>query len=436
MSTSARRVAHTVTTRVVSLLLSGVSGIVITRALQPEGRGAYYVVVTIALIALSIGHLSVAQSHVWMWTEAGHRPAITANSAGLGLGVGALAALTTAGVVLALGPGTVPAPGHGDLAWALAAIPFAMAVLYLNTVLVLKSRVDVVNRGAVLGASVQCGLLVLLAVRGISPGQAVMVWALSMIVPLAVLVPAARPRLRHGDLGLARLAIGKGLRYHTGLAALFLLFRTDVLMLDRMTTAAAVGLYSLAVTVAEQARLTTDAIAQVVLPRQIDTGHDEAAAVTARATRFTALFALGSVVAICAAAPVAIPLVYGSAFAGAVPALLGLAPGLLFLGATRPIGAFLLRLDRPLLGSAISVAALVLNIVLNLWLIPAHGIVGAAAASSVAYAMVALLQSVWFLRATGAPLRSLLPGPGDLAYVWAKLAGARLMRRAASRRAS
>jgi O-antigen/teichoic acid export membrane protein len=249
--------------------------------------------------------------------------------------------------------------------------------------------------------------------------------------PLAVLLPAVRPRPRCWDRALARDALGRGLRYHLGLASLFLLFRADILILDGMTTTVAVGLYSLAVSLAELTRLVTDAIAQIALPRQLGTDDRGAAAATLAVTRLTAVVATASVALMCVAAPPLIPLVYGESFRGSVPSLLALAPGLLALGATRPIGAYLLRLDRPMLASSMSVTALVLNVALNLVLVPFYGIAGSAAASSVAYIALAGLQVGWFLRTTGAAARDLLPGPGEAAYVRARFA-----RLSASRRAS
>jgi len=67
--------------------------------------------------------------------------------------------------------------------------------------------------------------------------------------------------------------------------------------------------------------------------------------------------------------------------------------------------------------SAISVTALVVNVVLNLALIPAYGIVGCAVASSIGYGLLGGLQVAWFLRATGLPARVLLPGRAEVRYL-------------------
>jgi O-antigen/teichoic acid export membrane protein len=422
VSTPERQFTHTVATRVVLLVLGGITSVVIARSLQPEGRGTYYVIVTVAATALSLGHLSVEQSQVWLWTGPDNRHAVAANSVVLGLSVGAASALAAAVVLLAIGPGRLPAAGHPLLAIALAAIPFSMVVLYLNSVQMLRARLDVVNRGLLLAATVQCGLLLSVGAAGrLSVAWVVGIWALSAGLPLLVLMPGSGVRIANRDWSLARLALGRGLRYHVGSASLFLLFRVDVFILNGLASAAAVGIYSLAVAVAELTRLVTDSIAQVVLPQQAESVRDRAVAITIRATRVTTLVALGLVGLMSSTAPLLVPAVYGSAFSASVSPLLGLAPGLFALGATRAIGAYLLRLDRPLLGSAIVVASLLLNVVLNLVLIPSYGVTGAAVASSVAYCMLALAQVVWFLRATATPPGELLPTREEARRLWTVL---------------
>ncbi|MFB9839669.1 lipopolysaccharide biosynthesis protein [Actinoallomurus acaciae] len=432
MRAPARQVAHTVALRAVTLVLGAVSGIVIARALQPSGRGAYYVIATIASITISAGHLSVEQAQVWLWSRGADRRSLTANALVLGLAVGVVAPVVGGTTVGVLGPRVLPITGYGTLAMALLAIPGAMAVVYLNNILVLRGRVPVVNAAALLGGAFQCGtLLVIASVARMSPAQVILLWAVSVTAPLAVLVPVARPRPRHWDRSLARQAVDRGLRYHLGLASLFLLFRSDILILDAMTTTAAVGLYSLAVSLAELTRLVTDAIAQIALPRQLGTDDEGAATATVAVTRLSTIVAAASVVLMCLAAPPLIPLVYGTAFAGSVPSLIALAPGLLALGATRPIGAYLLRLDRPMLASSMSVAALLVNVVLNLALVPFFGIVGSAVASSIAYATLAGLQAAWFVRASGVSPRDLLPGPAEMAYARSRVAGLSAARRGA-----
>ena len=418
MSVHVRKTAHTMTTAVARIGVGGVTAILVARALGPQGRGAYAVLVTIVTTAVCLGGLSIDAAHTSLWSRERTRDlaAIGANSLLFGLVVGGVSAAATALVVTLL-PGVAPMPGYGLVALAFA-VPCGTTVAYLENVLILCQRTETVNWSGLLAAAVPCALLLPLTAGGYTTlGWVVALWTLSTALPLAVLVPAVRPRLRDRDRALARTAVVMGLRYHAGSASLFLLLRVDVLILAAFAPEALVGCYAVAVTLAELTRLTADSVAQVALSRQMDGDHGSAAALTARITRLNTLLATGSVAAMCAVAPALIPVVYGPAFGDSVAPLFALAPGMVAMGSARTIGDFLLRLHRPVLRSGIALASVAANVVLNLVLIPAYGIVGCALASTVSYGLLAFLYVVWFRAATGTPVRRLLPGRGELRHL-------------------
>ncbi|MCO5998419.1 lipopolysaccharide biosynthesis protein [Actinoallomurus rhizosphaericola] len=404
----------------VRFVLGALMSVVVNRSLGPEGRGAYAVLIAVATVALHLGQLSVEEAHVALWSRIRDAATVTANSVLFGAALGCVCAVGAAIVVVGLGPGVVPVPGLGLLAVALAWIPCAMTEKLLARLMVLRTRIEVNNRSGLLSVGVHCASLVLLAALGeVTLGWVVALWTVSAALPLVVLLPAARPALRHCDLAVARRTLRLGLRYHTGLVSMFLLLRADVLILGAMTTTAEVGLYAVAVTLMELGRVPPDVLANLAMPRQLEDDERAAALFTVRSTRIAALVAAGSVGLLCAAAPLLVPAVYGPAFTGAVGPLLALAPGLWSIGASRPVGAFLLRLDRPLWNSMTAVAALTVNVAVNLALIPSCGAVGAALASSVAYTVLAVLQVLWFLRVTRRPWSDLLPRCSDVRFLWA-----------------
>lgn len=414
----ARYFVYAVATRCFLQVLSGVTGILISRILQPEGRGVYSVVVMISMTTMALGGLSLDKAHMTLWVRPENRVAVTANSAWAGMAVGVVSALVVAAGIVAgdhMGMHVVPASGLGPLAIALTAVPLGLTSLYLGAVLMLRGRTDLVNRGEFLGAVVQFGPLFLLAVTGwVTVTWVVAVWVLSTAVTVAVLYAAIRPRLRDADLRMTRRAVTMGIRYHPGLASTYLLRHGDILLLNALTTTRVVGLYSLAASLGGLTLLLTEAAAQVTLSRQMADEDDPTWAYTVQTTRISGILSLASVGSLCIAAPVAIPLVYGPSFGGSVAPLFGLAPGLLMLGATRPLTAYFLRLNRPLATSAVSLAALAVDLVLSVVLIPMAGAVGCAVASSIANATMAGVQVAWFARTTGISPRRLLPSPGDV----------------------
>jgi O-antigen/teichoic acid export membrane protein len=409
-----RQTTHSMVSRFALVVLVGATGVVIARTLHPEGRGTYAVAVALANATTALGHLSVGPAHVGLWP--GRRDAVTANSVLLGPVLGVLAAAAALTMVASGATGLGAAVDSGLLIVTLLAVPPAVTVLYLNNVLVLNARVGIVDRAMLLASVLQCGGLLAAATAGrLTVTWVVWIWTVTSAVPLLLLLPAARPPMRHLDLRLARRALSLGIRYHAGSASTYLTYRLDVLILGAMASTTSVGLYALAVTLAELIRLPTDALARASLSRQAAGDLAAAAGATIRATRASVLLAAVSVGGLCTVAPTLVPVAYGTDFAGCVPALFGLAPGLFVLCAGRQVNAYLLRLNRPLTMSAMSVTVLMVNVAVNLMLIPRWGIIGCSLASSVSYGLITAMQLTQFCRATGTPVRRLLPGTAELA---------------------
>ena len=160
--------------------------------------------------------------------------------------VGGVAATVAAVIVVELGPGVVPIPGPGLLAIALIAVPAGTTVIYVINVLTLRSQMYAVNRSYLIGALAQCLPLIILGLSGtLTVGWVVIIWTMSMGLPLTLLLPALRGSGAVPDLLLARRTLGLGLRYHAGTAASYLLLRVDIFILNALEpTTAAVGLDS------------------------------------------------------------------------------------------------------------------------------------------------------------------------------------------------
>ncbi|MNL56566.1 hypothetical protein D3C87_1800690 [compost metagenome] len=107
---------------------------------------------------------------------------------------------------------------------------------------------------------------------------------------------------------------------------------------------------------------------------------------------------------------------FGVAYQPAYPALLALLPGLLGLCYASILRLDLLGKDRPGSISLLMGLGALLNLALNLLLIPAYGIVGAAAASSIAYLAVTVALLVMYCRLSHVPLwQTLIILPSDVA---------------------
>ncbi|GGO65559.1 polysaccharide biosynthesis C-terminal domain-containing protein [Nonomuraea cavernae] len=421
-------VLHTLVSRAIRLILAMATGVLIARTLQPEGRGVYAVIATAAGAAIVVGHLSVEKSQIAWWSDRSRHQALVTNGLVLGLVLGAVSALGALALAAAGG-----APGGFALwALALAVVPLGAAAINLDGILTLRSRMEFVNRTILLAALAQClPLLFLAAIGQVTVASVIICWAISTALPFVRGLRGLRPSPRHWDRALVRCQLALSAKYHVGWVALYFLVSIDILLLNALDSAAAVGIYTVAVTVMALARIPGETITQVVLPQQAGGHVSDASQVTARALRINLFVSSALVGLLAAASPWLIPLVYGPSFAGSVAPLLALAPGTIALMVVRPLEQYLVRLDRPITMTAIAVSALTVNVLLNLVMIPRWGAVGAAVASTVAYVLMAFLEIVRFTRSTGLPVRELIPGTADLRSVLRPLTARRAVGTAA-----
>jgi O-antigen/teichoic acid export membrane protein len=409
---------QTFTVRAVGAALGVGISVLIARALGPEGRGAYVYPTVLASLLITTLHASLEQANVHLFS--GRRFALRDLAANSGLVASVVAgiSLLVTGLLFVLRPsGTAAVPPYVLLA-ALMVVPFTIHQIYLTGLLQITHRIRLANRVALVSAGAHAGAigilfftgrLTVLAVVLVASGVGILHWALTARVLGGVcrLQPQYIP-------DLFRRALRFGLGLHLGLVMVFLQLRADVFLLERFSGFAAVGIYTLAVMLAESIWMVTDAVAVACLPHQVDASTNEAGRITLRACRFNILLALLGAAGLALASYPVVRLFYGVPFLSAIPALLALLPGVVCYSAQRVCGAYLLRLNSPLRMSAILGSAVVVNLGLNLLWIPRWGLVGAALASTASYALSATLFVAWAASLAGVPLaQGILPRRSD-----------------------
>jgi O-antigen/teichoic acid export membrane protein len=224
---------------------------------------------------------------------------------------------------------------------------------------------------------------------------------------------AGRPSPR-----LARDVAVYGVRAELNSVTLLLNGRLDFIIVTSLAGPAALGVYSVASRVAELLRLPSLAINYVLYPAYAKMGGADAVAQARVALRRTWWVPAALAVPVAAAAPVALPLVYGHAFAAAVVPTWILLAGMAGGSVYGVLSAFLAGIGRPGMTSIAQAAGLVVTVALDLTLIPQLGIVGAAIASTCAYLTTAAVLAACFRLAAADPDARPRParhGPAGLA---------------------
>jgi O-antigen/teichoic acid export membrane protein len=186
-----------------------------------------------------------------------------------------------------------------------------------------------------------------------------------------------------------------------------------------------VALFAIGAGVANYLYLFPEAIAVSALPQIAGAERTEASRLAAATLRNTIPWVILSVLVAAPLAPFLLPWVYGTAYTGSIGPLLVLLPAVPLQTLYRILARYFVAVDHQRVNILLVLGSTLLNIVLNLVLIPRYGIVGAAFASLISHAVEGIAVTVVFIAMTDCGVREvLILGRGDLASYRQRLRGA------------
>ena len=416
-----RNTAVTMAARLFTMAVHVGIGVLIARMLGPAGRGQLGAVLLVPMTLVGLLHMGFSSSNsVFMGNYPERREQIVSHSIWLALVVGVAAAAILAAVRL-WGPRLPGVFGEVDEAsylLALLLLPLGLLNLLLKCALWGANHVGRANLAMTLRVVLYGALVVVfgpwlgLGVFGIV--LATLVAALLMLVLLIVsLRRICRVRLRTFDRAFFCKSLGFGVRFWLVGTANMLMLRIDQWMIALMLGDVHLGLYAMAVGIAEKLWTMPSAVSGVVLPHLTNTSKDRVLT-TQRAYRNLMAFSAPFYLVLALAGPALIGVLYGQRFAGAALPFLLLLPGTYFMGGSRLMMTYLSAEEKPKRAIYVGWAALVANVALNVALIPVLGIAGAAVASTISYCGAACMWIWAFKRESDSPLKELLPRWGEM----------------------
>ena len=186
----------------------------------------------------------------------------------------------------------------------------------------------------------------------------------------------------------------------------YLELRQDLILLGVLTSATSVGIYSIGVSIAEVLFYAPQAIAAALAARAFQEGASEGAKLTALITRLLSVLLLVASVALILAARTLVVTIFGEPFAEAALVIQILVPAIAIWGIAAQSSVYLA--SHGTLFPKLSVATLILNLGLNILLIPELGILGAAVATLISYTIGSVYIIGVFLKTTGIGLAGML----------------------------
>jgi len=416
---------HSFATSILSVVIGLVSSIVIARGFGPTAKGsADLIVATGTLLAMVFG-LSLQSGIVYVVARG--RAVINgllARLALIALIQTLLATVVLVGLVqTTLAPALVP-PGSerwGVIAVALLVLGILLSGHYRNVLIGLKEipRVNLINLYGQIVTLIAILVFIYAAwFRGQQLTAEALVWVQvggSMAIVflfLWTLRPWLTGSIRQ-ESGLSEV-ITYSLPSYLANMAQFLNYRLDIFFVSYFVGVKGVGLYSLAVGIAQLLWLVSGATSQVLLP-DVAASTDQVSAQqrTARVARLSLWLSIVLAGGLVIGGDMLLPLVFGAAFRESVPALMWLLPGVTIFSIANVIGSYLAGIGKPHLNLAVALVGLVVTVALDFVLIPWLGIIGAAIASTLSYLATTLAIIAIFVHETRMPAGRVLLITGE-----------------------
>ncbi len=394
-------------------------GIIVARALGPELRGQYSLALALGLLAWAFVNLSLdtASGRLLGRQEATLVEVARALSTAT-LVLGGIGGLATLLVGFAVRDTLLAGASTAAVMLAALLVPVTLAVQVLTGLLVRVGALRIYGWAAATCASLVLIVnIVLAAADRVTPASAIAA-ILGGAVLLTVVLAAALSRhtgvrglLPGLDRRVALKLVRAGGALHLAGLVLFCNLRIDLFLVSALTHGTGAGLYSLSATLAEIIFLASLTIAQAAAQTQTEAEPKIAARYTLEFLRQTwPLVAVAAVLAAVVAWP-AIVLIYGRTWEGSVLPFAILSLGAVAFTLEAPVRTLLARLARPSVILAPAFAGLVINVGLNLALIPLLGITGAALASLASYWAYALMLLARFAHITEQPFGAIFARP-------------------------
>ena len=411
-----RHFALMATSQGLTVVLALAASAIVARQLGASGRGVVALLVTATFLIGAVLTSGLEGALARQAAECSQREAISSTYAWISL-VGVGAAVVWGPIAFATGSfWDLPSLTSGILAatGVLAVVSLSVARGHLLG----RGQFSAIAAGRfVFGLILAVGTGTLALTSALTPARAIAVTFTAAggqcLVYLVTLGAIHRPRfMRNRMLHQATFA----LKAQLGVLIFALAQRYDLLLVGAFLTSSDTGVYAVVLSFAEICWIAIDAASLMVLGSAAGNRHTVGNA--CQVARLVSLLALGQAILLVAVSPLALGLFFGSEFERGYSTLLVMLPGTVALAVWRFLTADATGRDRPEIQSVSAAAGLVLAIPTAVVLIPQLGILGAALATTLAYALTAFVGLRSYATRFGVKLRDLVkPRASDLRLV-------------------
>ena len=232
-------------------------------------------------------------------------------------------------------------------------------------------------------------------------------------INLIVVTIITKPQIIHNRSSIKSyiiIAIRYGIPAHLSNIVTYLNYRFDQFLVSYILGNASLGIYSVAVGLSEKLWMFSSTISGVAFPKLSELFHDSYSQnrITLLLARWIFIISAIGAIGMAVAFPFYIRYAHGVNYINSIPLFLVMLPGIVLFGAGRIFANSIASLGNTTPNLVISIITFVVNLTLNLILLPKIGIIGASIATLIAYAVDTILKAYYYCKLTNQPLLELI----------------------------
>ncbi|WP_319586147.1 polysaccharide biosynthesis C-terminal domain-containing protein [uncultured Desulfobulbus sp.] len=399
-------------TQVTVYAIGMIAGIVLNRNLGPGGRGLIAALMVYPLAIFSIAEMGIRQAAVYYIGKKEHSENVIigiiyflllfTSVTGMGICFGILTLLHNPDFTLPL------------KLTAILIIPVKLCISYSSAYFLGREQIGRFNRvqwiSQLFYLAMICLLLWYLKTGVIGGLIAVIVstgftaaYAVSMVVKSVKNI-----RLRF-DWAIIKKMLSLGIIYALSLFVMQMNYRIDIMIMERLTDKVQIGLYNTGVSMVELLWFLPTALGTVIFSKSVNAKDDHAFSIKIGKllrVSFIAVFLAGT--ALFIVAPFIVPLMFGKAFDTSALVVQTLMPGVVFFTIYKVLGMDIAGKGKPWVSILVMIPAVILNVVLNIYLVPKYGAIGASYSSTISYSLASIIYLPAYAKVVGVPVKTLI----------------------------
>ncbi|MFQ5770037.1 MAG: lipopolysaccharide biosynthesis protein [bacterium] len=414
--------------RIAGFFLTMVDSVVISRCLGPDQRGIYILILVINYMATNFGNCGLDFTNTY---ELAKRKNTIAQVHSHSLVLIALVSIL-AFVLYFLFQETfhstlVKSVSSKQVLIALGLIPFSLYIRYWGAIMAGFERFKLTSiLNTCTGFINTAGIVTILLILKGGVNELLIWMLIAYMLFSSIRVGILKV---YGELGFdfswQRFwnSLSFGLKGHVGNIATYIILRFDNFVLNSFCGPGGVGIYSLAVSLAEKIHFVPQPILSAAAPRISSTVHSEATRLTAVLIRHTLIIGLLLALILALTVPWLLPLIYGVEYRDSVLPLLIMLPGMIAVMAGTGFSSYVtFQLGKPQITSLVAWCNLAVTLPMMFLMIRSFGVLGAAWTTTISYMLIIVVNGTLFLKFSGERFRVLVPRYEDL-KVYTSLAG-------------